>query len=574
MNTPNRNYLWTRTFVEELARCGLKAVCIAPGSRSTPLAIAFHEHPDIESPIHLDERSAAFFALGMAQAWDAPVALVCTSGTAAAEFFPAIVEARQANIPLLVLTTDRPPELRYSGANQTVDQVKLYGDQVLWSVEAPLPEAAPSALVLRSLRTLAARALAKADGIEKGPVHINFPYRMPLEPTFVETDITELPARATARDNHAFVQISRGVMAPTPEQLGTLYALLNEHERGVIVCGPRCPGGYFPDVISALARRVHYPILAEPLSGLRFHENQEQAAIIGGYENFPLPKNPELILQFGAVPTSKTLNTYLDQAGARRIMIKGDGVWSDDTHDLSDFLHADPGLTCHILLEHLSQRQSCDWENEWQSAEAEWWSYLDSVLPRAEFDGGVLHDVVDCLPDDGLLFVGNSLPVRHLEEFARPTSKNVRVMGNRGASGIDGVVSSALGAGMALGKRVVLVIGDISFYHDMNGLLAIKKFNIPATIVLLNNDGGGIFQRLPIAQFDPPFRDLFLTPHGLDFAPAAQLYGLDYQQVTDRAAFRAAFTESFAQEGAVIVEYTSDVGQDSLIRQQIKQRKS
>lgn len=580
----NRNYLWTETFVEALAHAGLKAVCIAPGSRSTPLAIAFYAHPTIKHYLHLDERSAAFFALGMAQAENQPVALVCTSGTAAAEFFPAIMEARQAGVPLLILTTDRPPELRYSGANQTVDQVKIYGDQVLWSVEAPLPESNPSALVIRSLQTLAARAVAKANGLEKGPVHINFPFRPPLEPTPVPSDqIPELgTVKAITMEKPTQTQVARPdvrlmhgtITLDTVSRREMLLEPIRQNERGLIVCGPRAFAEY-PVALGRLAHLAGYPILAEPLSGARFGANSE-AVIIGGYDNLPITDKPDLVIQFGAVPTSKALNTYLDQPEITRIMIKEDGVWADDTHRLALLLQADPIRLCAELADDLqaTPRLNSAWEAQWRTEEAAWWDYLDSTLPELEFDGAILHDVVDLLPDDGLLFIGNSLPVRHLEEFARPAAKRVRVLGNRGASGIDGLVSSALGAGAALNQRVVLVIGDISLYHDMNGLLAIKHHAIPATIVLLNNDGGGIFQRLPIAAHEPPFTKLFRTPHGLNFAPVAQLYDLTYTQTTRRADFRAAFAASLAQgTGSALIEYTTDSKQDLEIRQQIKQRK-
>lgn len=231
------NTLWAETFVDELARGGLQAVVIAPGSRSTPLTLAFAAHPAIRHYLHLDERSAAFFALGLALATTRPVALLCTSGTAGANYFPAIIEARMSQVPLLVLTSDRPPELRHSGANQTIDQVKLYGDQVLWGVDVALPEADAPAVALRNLRTLAARALATAAGLPPGPVHLNFPFRKPLEPALPHT-----PAFAPAGPPHT--RTLRGQLLPTPNQIAELAALINQHERGLIVCGPRCEGGF------------------------------------------------------------------------------------------------------------------------------------------------------------------------------------------------------------------------------------------------------------------------------------------------------------------------------------------
>ncbi len=568
---PNRNYLWTRLFVEELHRNGLQAVCIAPGSRSTPLAIAFFEHPYVQSFIHLDERSAAFAALGMAQTWEMPVAVICTSGTAAANFFPAVVEAYQNQIPLLVLTTDRPHEVRYSGANQTIDQIKLYGDYALWSVDAPLPEENPSALTVRSMRTLASRAYHTAAGLVKGPVHINFPFRGPLEPVPVATDHTE--AFEGINVPGPIVDMARGQLRLPDGRLDYLAEVIQHHPNGVIIAGPRTPNpllGDFRPALIELAQKSGYPILAEPLSNMRFGADAD-APIFGAYENFALPANPDVILQFGKVPTSKVLNTWLDGIKpAYRIML-GD-VWADDTHRLTEFYQTDPLLACHDISARLTARADTTWLADFRSKESALWERIKRNL--GDFDGAVVHDVIELMPDYSTLFVGNSLPVRHVEEFGRPSAKHIKVLGNRGASGIDGVVSSAIGAAIASQAPTVLLIGDISFYHDMNGLLALTQNRYPRNlkIVLLNNGGGGIFRRLPIAQFEPPFEELFITQHGLDFAHAAKLYGLPYTciQNADRAAFREAFTQSWQHDQPCIIEFQSDSRQDLERRQALK----
>jgi 2-succinyl-5-enolpyruvyl-6-hydroxy-3-cyclohexene-1-carboxylate synthase len=569
MFAPNRNFLWTQVFVEELVRSGLKSVVIAPGSRSTPLAIAFHEHPNIKSYIHLDERSAGYFALGIAMVTDKPIAIVCTSGTAAANFFPAIVEAHQSQIPLLVLTTDRPPELRYSGANQTIDQTKIYGDYALWSVDAPLPEGNPSPMLLRSLRSLACRAYAKANGIPKGVVHINLPFRPPLEPTIVESDNAE--AGLLSRDGMPFVQFSRGVVAPTDAQINELANIFNKHECGIIVCASHCPADNFPEAVAALSRSSGYPIFAEVLSGVRFGSHTTETVVIGNYDNLLMDwEKPDIVIQFGAVPTSKVLNTYLDSLTPQhRIMIKGDGIWADDTYRLTDFVQADPELTCWRVTDHLRHRGYSQWaENIW-AADIQISDRL--AESNTDFDGMVFREIAEALPDDAIIFAGNSLPVRHADEFLSTSTKRLHVLANRGASGIDGVTSTALGVAAASGKRVVLVIGDISFYHDMNGLLAIQKFGLRVTIVLLNNDGGGIFHRLPIAKFEPPFTDLFLTPHGLDFSHTAKMYGLEFTSVENRAAFRQAFDTSLNDTHSHLIEYKSDARQDAARRNELKQ---
>lgn len=568
MRAPNKNLLWAKIVVDELARGGLREVCIAPGSRSTPLAIAFAEQPEITVYSHIDERSAAFFALGLALGSARPAALLCSSGTATANFFPAIIEAYHAHVPLLVLTADRPHELRASGANQTVDQVKLYGDQVLWSFDVAPPEGAPSPVVVRSLRTLAARALAIAGGVPRGPVHLNFPFRKPLEPTPVPDDAAEVDDPRPA--GIPFTRWLRGRIAPSASQIVLLADALRAATHPLIICGPRCPGGDFVEHAAALARESGAPLIADPLSGLRFGPQVETAPIIGSYdlglrafEGWP---RPDLIVQFGAMPASQSLEDYLNVADAAHwLQVSEDGVWLDPHHRTEVFLHADPALLCAEVARQLrteSPTRDTAWLERWQAMEEAVWSSLSGAGADDFFDGAVVASVVELLPDPAALFVASSLPVRHLEAFARPDAKRIRVFANRGASGIDGTISSALGAAAASGLPLTLVTGDLAFYHDMNGLLAIRRCAVPATIVVINNDGGGIFYRLPVSEFDPPFTELFVTPHGLTFEHAAALYGLRYVRADERAAFERAFQQSQRENVATLIEVKTDARRD------------
>lgn len=567
----NRNTLWAEIFVDELARQGLRAACIAPGSRHTPLVMAFARHDHIRVYRHLDERSAAFFALGLALASNAPAAVVCTSGTATANFFPAIIEAQQSHAPLLVLTADRPPELRHSGANQTIDQVKLYSDQVLWSVDAALPEAAPPAVTLRSLRTLAARAWSTANGLRKGVVHVNFPFRKPLEPTPVAGDVITAAESAQPRPaGEPFTRFMTGRLPPTAPQLDTVAGRLRNIERGIIVCGPRCPGDDFPRAIVALADHLGWPLLADPLSGVRFGWPQ----VIGGYETFlvqPPVDPPEVVLRFGSVPTSKWLNQYLDSSRVRHVIhINHSGQYADDAHRVGLVLQADEALLCRALAEHLPRRERTSWGAQFAAAERAAWAAVDRTMDEAPyFDGAVVADVLDLLPPDSTLFVGNSLPIRHLDQFGRPSDKHLHVYGNRGASGIDGNISTGLGAGAARPEQpLVLVVGDVTFYHDMNGLLATRQCGVPATVVVLNNNGGGIFRRLPIREFEPEFTEDFVMPHGLDFEHAARLYALDYVPSRERRHFRQVFAERVTGSASTVIEVQTDARTD-LARQQV-----
>ena len=567
---PNPNFAFSEAMVAGLADAGLEAVCIAPGSRSTPLALAFDAHPCIESFVHLDERCASFFALGMAQASGRPVALVCTSGTAALEFHAAVVEAKMAGVPMLVLTADRPPELRHSGANQTIDQVKMYGDQVLWAVDAALPEKDAPEVALRNMRTLAARAYAVADGLRKGPVHVNFPFRKPLEP--------EAPY-SPRFDRGQSSSIGRGVLVPTPGQVDELAALVSAHERGWIVCGPWTgrPPRSLVDAFAELGRSTGYPVFADPLSGLRFGPHTGSSPIIGSYESFLQHGTgfdaPEVVIRFGGVPTSKYLNEYLEGiAPQSQIHVRSSGVWGDDSHRVTSYLQVDEAYFCTELAERCHRGLS-DWGASVLAADERCQRRQAQYLRENWFDVSAVVAAVKAMPDDSNLFVGNSLPVRHLDQFCRPDRRRIRVYGNRGASGIDGIVSSALGAAAADPTRpTLLIIGDVSFYHDMNGLLAIKRHGLEnVTVLLLNNGGGGVFRRLPVADDSGQFEKLFLTPTGLDFSSAACMYGLAYRCIheQDRVAHGEAPWASLQEDVPTVIEVRTDGARDERLRREL-----
>ena len=571
-SSPNPNLQFSETLVAGLADAGLKAVCIAPGSRSTPLALAFDSNPTVETLVHLDERCASYFALGMAQASGRPVALVCTSGTAALEFHAAVVEAKMAGVPLLLLTADRPPELRHSGANQTIDQVKMYGDHVLWAVDAALPEEDAPDVALRNMRTLAARCFAVANGIRKGPVHINFPFRKPLEP--------EAPY-SPHLDKGQSSSIQRGVLVPTAEQIEEMVALVSDHEQGWIVCGPWAgrPPYSLVDAVAELGRSTGYPVFADPLSGLRFGPHTGTTPIVGSYESFLQHsadfEAPQVVIRFGAVPTSKYLNAYLERtASALQVHVRSDGVWADDSHRVHSYLQVDETVFCRQLAERF-RRTPGQWATSILAAEERSRQRQERLLRESWFDAAAAATAVTALPDDSNLFVGNSLPVRHVDQFAQPDTKRIHVYGNRGASGIDGVLSSALGVAAAERSRpMLLLIGDVSFYHDMNGLLAVFKHGLDnVTVVLLNNGGGGVFRRLPIAEDQTRFEELFLTPPGLDFSLAVEMYGLDFVRIQDenRAGLAQAICASLRDRRPTVIEVRTDGARDERMRRELSE---
>lgn len=575
---PNRNVLWGETFVDELVKAGVSAVCIAPGSRSTPLTVAFADHPDIEVCSHLDERSAAFFALGRAKRTGEPTPVLSTSGTATANFHPAVIEANQARVPLVVLTADRPPELRDSGANQTVDQEKLYGSAVRFYKDLPEPEA--DGRKLRSLRVTAARAVAASMGVPPGPVHLNVPFRKPLEPTTVPDDVPDgfrdaEPLAAIGREG-PFVRVTRGKPELGEDALQRVAGALST-ERGLLVAGPSTTVD--PEALSRLAGATGFPVLADPLSGVRFGAHVDGVLVCGGYDSYLDARvteawpDPDVVLQMGASPTSKTLRNYLRDTAQRsdtqRFVVDPAGAWREATFTASDLLVTDPNRLAEELTERVERNASDHWHDRFAGAEARYWSLVETAHDERFFEGTVLSDVVTAGPDAATLFVSNSMPVRDADRFGRPVEKRLTVLGNRGASGIDGIVSSGLGAGSATDDPLVVVLGDIAYYHDMNGLLALGRCGVDATVVLVNNDGGGIFQMLPIAAFDPPFTEQFRTPHGLDFAPTGDIYGFEFVRVSERGAFEDAYRASLDSEGTQVIEVEFDSGASHRFRETV-----
>lgn len=560
-------------FVDEIARAGVRHVCIAPGSRSTPLALMIARHPALRTWMHLDERSAAFFALGMARALRKPVALLCTSGTAAANFLPAVVEARSARVPLIVLTADRPPELRDVGAAQTIDQHRLYGGYPKWFVEVALPDTAPE--LLRYVRTLACRAAATAMAVPAGPVHLNFPFREPLVPAAIDppSGISSADLLAWHGRPHGvpWVTVDEITGAASPETIQHVAAQLTGARRPLVICGPQFDRD-LAEPLSALARAIGAPILVDPLSQLRWGTH-DRCTLIDGYDallrNASLASSlvPDVVLRIGGIPTSKTLLQYLERhASATQILV--DAQWPDPTLVAARVVHADPRRFCMQLLAHIAG------ETDARAAGTNWlasWRRLDAAAGAAlaaftesiaePFEGAALAQIMASMPVDGTVFVSSSMPVRDLDSFARGDGRPLRILANRGANGIDGVISSALGVAATRETGdgpVVLVVGDLAFYHDMNGLLAARMHSLDATIVVINNDGGGIFSFLPQAADSTRFEQLFGTPHGMQFEPVATLYGASYRAVGSIDELRAAVTDGIRGTGLHIVELRTD----------------
>lgn len=564
---------YVSAFMDELWQSGVRHLVFAPGSRSAPLALAAAEQKGLHLWRHIDERSAGFFALGLAKALGAPVALVCSSGTAAANFYPAVIEAYYDRVPLIVLTADRPHELRDSGAPQTIDQLRLYGPHVKWFADMALPEGGEAAL--RYVRQAAARAAAVAAAAPAGPVHLNFPFREPLIPQLP----AGVPGGAASGGPHTAAARGRPVLPE--DELAALADELASWRRGLIVCGPQRDPELAPAVIR-LAERLGYPVLADPLSGVRYGAHGK-ACVIDAYDAFLRDRRfsaqyaPDVVLRFGAAPTSKALNQYLERhAGARQTLVDGGGGWRDPAHVVRRVVHADPAWLCEALAERLPgdlEHAGCSWLAAWQAINRGAKEAALAQVARfdALFEGRIFTELRELLPEGSVLYAGNSMPVRDMDAFLYARDAALVCHANRGANGIDGVVSSALGAAAARLGPTVLVIGDLSFYHDLNGLLAAKLHGLDLTVILVHNDGGGIFSFLPQADLPRHFEALFGTPHGLDFAPVVAMYGGTFRRAEDWPAFRKAVRTGLEQGGLHVIEVRTERNTNRTMHQAVWQ---
>jgi 2-succinyl-5-enolpyruvyl-6-hydroxy-3-cyclohexene-1-carboxylate synthase len=545
-------YIGLRAFVDELARCGVREACTSPGSRNTPLALTLAREPRLRATSHIDERCGAFFALGLAKAAGVPAVLACTSGTAAANYAPAVFEAREARVPLLVLTADRPPELREIGAGQTIDQVKLYGSAAKWYLEVDDHPASPARV--RWLRQLACRAFWTAVGGRPGPVHLNFSFREPLVPDAGGLPDAEIaPGRAGGRP---WVTRPRTRAQAGDAVLDGLSAALRP--RTVIVAGRSERDPELGGALAAFAERAGFPLLADPLSGAR-----QGPAAVAHYdallrsEAWAAAHAPELVLRVGDLPTSKPLRAWLAAAGdALHVAFDPEATWQDPAGSVGTIVAADPRAVLDALEPPRADR---GWLDEWRRADRAAAGAIAAVVgPAGLNEPRVAAELGAGLPDDATLVVASSMPVRDVETFFPVRPRAFRVLSNRGANGIDGTVSTAFGVAATASGPAVLLIGDVALAYDVGGLLAASRTGAKLTIVLLDNDGGGIFHFLPVAGEGQEFVDHVATPHGLDFAHAAALYGVGWERAADVETFRRLLAGALAAERSTIICVRTD----------------
>lgn len=568
------NLAWARRIVGVLANRGLSEVEVAPGSRSAPLVLALQSFPSINARVHLDERSAAFFALGYGRRSRRFAAVVTTSGTAVANLLPAVVEAAASDVPMILLTADRPPRLRGADANQTIDQVGIFGSSRV-RFEADLP--VPSEVGLDEVAELANTAAERATGPPAGPVHLNVPFEKPLQPRSPDAVWGWRPNSGRQAVHEPGAAPAAQVLDPLTAAASDLARRLASARRPLLVAGPSTDPDADGPVLVRFAARHGVPLLADPLSGGRFctavpgpggpdsGARHGSPVVCGAYDHFlrvPAVERrlaPDLVLRTGRSPTSAALEAALERwHDAVQVVVDAGSAPRDHQGLADDYVKATPAaLLPRVPTARRPSRTGggpeTSWPAAWARAESAAWLALEDAVRDPGNEGAYAAAALNALPPESTLFVSSSMPVRDVDGYGRPGPRGVHVLGNRGASGIDGIVSSVLGCAAAGPGPVAGLLGDLAFVHDLNGLLAARDRELNAVLVLVDNDGGGIFHMLPIRAFEPAFTPCFATPHGLDFRHAARLYGVPLQDAATPDELGAAVAAAVRRPGTEIV---------------------
>lgn len=549
------NRSWAELMVEELVRCGVDLFCLAPGLRSAPLALAAVAHTRARTLVHYDERGAAFYALGYARATRRPAVWITTSGTALGNGLPAVIEASVDQIPMLLLTADRPPELRDTGANQTIDQVGIFGRYVRWFTDLPAPTGAiePSFVL-----TTMDQAYFRSVSTPEGPVHVNCMFREPLVGAGASAPG---PSESLTRWKQDSGPYTRYAM-PRPElpDPGEIASLLEQARRGLIVAG-RLRTKEDALAVLRLSKHLGWPVLADLLSHLRLGR-EDAHTIVGGYERllgrkgFEDAHAPEIVLQLGRACVSKALRKYLHRCRPNAYVLADAGPQrTDPDHMVTHRLQADVALLCESLRKRVPAFSSAGWLESWREHCLDEERWTDAVLEDAAQQVNepyVARAVSRLVPESHALFVSSSMPVRDMDLFASASGPPVRIAANRGASGIDGTIATAAGFAAGLSQRVTVIAGDLALLHDLNSLGLAAEASL--VVVVLNNDGGGIFHFIPGALSEAGFETVLGTPHGLAFRDAARMFGLDYVCPGSREDFATAYSDACASAGSTLIE--------------------
>lgn len=556
----NNNAFWCDLLVTALETYGIKYACISPGSRNTPLVVSFQKSKKIKSFVHVDERSSGFFAIGLVYQTKSPVVLITTSGTAVTELYPAVVEAYYKRIPLLVLTADRPQSLHNIGSNQTINQVNIFKNHVRGYYEAGIPKINKPSLFGFSKKISG----AVADSIsKKGPVHFNFPFAKPFE----ESAGTDEASQSFVESMHReFGKNSLHIYYKnkTNNDIQYLVDLLQGSSKIMIIVGNTKYKENIMDELVILAKTLNAPIFADGFSNIRFLKKENKNIITNFSSFFQSEKirnavKPGLILQFGDTPVSDSLLQFFKESSANKVLVHKFGEIKDPTRTATKVVTGKTDWVCRILNTTLSikpkddQIEFLNFVIKIEDAAAEIKElFLDSTT--FPFEGNIINTVLAELPDETNLMISNSMPARDFDYFAE-YSNRVKIFNNRGASGIDGIISTAAGLAVQSEKASALIIGDLAFFHDISGLLALKKYNIPLIIVLLNNGGGGIFETLPIAhEEEVEFEKYFKTPVDIDYKSIVKGFGGNYKLVSSASSFLKEFKGAQKKKEFTVLE--------------------
>lgn len=564
----NRNIVWCDLFVNRLSQLGVRYACISPGSRSTSLTIAFAANKLIDVFPIVDERSSAFFALGLAKKSNTPVAIVTTSGTAVAELYPAIIEAYYQRVPLIICTADRPHLLRNRGANQTINQQNIYRNHIRYFVDAGLPDIKK----LPSIKKVAEDAIRYSCLTEKGPVHINFPFEKPFEPKSY-TDKIEIGTIDKIFSNSSF-QLAPGTQ--TKINYEALTKKFWSTERGLIIVGFNNYKKDFSKQVIRLSEKFGYPVYVDGSSSDRFGRHSKENVIENltafiRAKDFQKHFDPKIIIQFGGTPTSNVLLEFFKRSNAEKILVNEFGDKNDPSLTAKTILQVNPSEFIGIILQNeqnKSDRDSC-WLIDYHVMNNFAEQLKNQFIKKAKFpfEGRIATELLSVIPNNSNLMISNSLPIRDTDFFATTLDKQLRIFTNRGASGIDGINSTALGIAKASKEKSYLLIGDLAFYHDLNGLHNAIKFNIPLTVVLINNNGGGIFESLPISGYKDVFKENFSTPLNVDFKKLVEAYGGNHYKIKSWKDFKERVILSSKNKKLTVLEIQTDAKESKLRRQ-------
>lgn len=559
--------LWARAVVDALVEAGLRDVFVSPGSRSTPLVAAVTEEPRLRDHSVIDERSAAFAALGAAQASGLPVALVCTSGTAAANYFAAICEADRGDVPLVVLTADRPPRLRDSGASQSMRQVALYGDHVRWAHDVGMPSTEDNEL--RYVRQIARRAFAVARD-EHGPVHLNLPFDKPLEPQ---------PGAANIESGPLVFEGTRGpvyqpsVRAPDAHAMTEVARLCESAKRPVILVGSTRTGARWARVLDEVARRIGAPILAEATSQLRFGAHADSvipADVILSNRELAGTLRPDLVLMFGQAPIDWPVIRWVDSLDAKRIVVGPRRDCDPDARAELIFVGDECAFLDALRRRLPDSEVPSPWRREFADLGHQASAHVTASFAGAPLvDATIAHELARAMPSEAALVVSSSMPLRELEAFALPRPEPLTIYCNRGLNGIDGVVATAFGVATNHPGPTALLIGDVALAHDIGSLQLGARLGTDLTIVVVDNEGGAIFDHLPVAGMQPMFDRHFTTAPQLAWEGAAALFGISVTAVTDAASLRSALDQSWRQAGTKLLVARTDRGRARAFRNDV-----